>query len=164
MVDPPLLVEVIDGRTNCGIERSRIPEHLMGEKVTFQIPSPQFDVIWFRRVTRQPFDRDPASCREGGGAGLRGVDCPLSSTSTTGFAFRRGLDPKRASGFSNRAMKSVLRFVAEVCTMNSRVMAPRTPVIATFRALPGAATRMSAPRFAQAWARWGWVSASNSSA
>ena len=75
---------------------------------------------------------------------------PLSSTRTTGFAFRRGLGPKRMSSFFNSAMKSVLRFVAEVWTMSSRVMASSTPIIATFRACPGAAPRRSAPRLAQA--------------
>ena len=78
---------------------------------------------------------------------------PLSSTRTTGLAFRRGLGPKRASSFSNNAMKSVLRFVVEVCTISSRVTASSTPIIATFRACPGAATRRSAPRLAHAWAR-----------
>ena len=78
---------------------------------------------------------------------------PLSSTRTTGFAFRRGLGPKRTLSFSNSAMKSVLRFVADVWTMSSRVTAASTPGIATFRACPGAATRRSAPRSAQACAR-----------
>src|SRR4051812_7929248 len=60
-------------------------------------------------------------------------------------------------------MKSALRLVGEVCTINSRVTASSTPIIATLRARPGAATRRFAPCRAQAWARYGFVSASDSS-
>ena len=153
MADPPLVVEIFDCLVNGGIEHDSVLEGLMGEMMTLQIPPAQFDVIEFRRVTRQPLDGDLVPRGKRGGAGLRGVGRSLSSTRTTGFVFRRGLGPKRSSSFSSKAMKSVLRFVAEVWTMSSRVVASSTPIIATFRACPGAATRGSAPRLAQAWAR-----------
>jgi hypothetical protein len=50
-------------------------------------------------------------------------------------------------------MKSVLRLVGLVCTMNWLVTWSSEPIIATFLACPGAGTRKSAPRLAQARAR-----------
>jgi hypothetical protein len=50
-------------------------------------------------------------------------------------------------------MKSLLRLVGLVCTISSRVRWSSEPIIATFLAWPGAGTRRSAPRLAQARAR-----------
>ena len=61
-------------------------------------------------------------------------------------------------------MKSELRLVRLVRTMSSRRAQSSTPSIATLALWPGAGTRRSAPFFAQTCARYGWVSASDSSA
>jgi hypothetical protein len=61
-------------------------------------------------------------------------------------------------------MKSELRLVRLVRTMSSRPAQSSTPSIATFAAWPGAGMRRSAPFLAQTCARYGWVSASDSSA
>ena len=50
-------------------------------------------------------------------------------------------------------MKSALTLVGDVLTTNSRVAASSAPIKATFFDWPGAFTRNSAPRSAQAWAR-----------
>ncbi len=58
-------------------------------------------------------------------------------------------------------MKSALTLVGDVLTTNSRVAASSAPIVeprgssgmATFFDWPGALTRKSAPRSAQAWAR-----------
>ena len=50
-------------------------------------------------------------------------------------------------------MKSVLRLVREVVTMSLRWVQASVPIMATFLDCPGASTRRSAPRLAQARAR-----------
>ena len=50
-------------------------------------------------------------------------------------------------------MKSLLRLVALVLTISLRAATSRTPNIAVLRDWPGASTRRSAPRLAQARAR-----------
>ena len=73
MIDAPLLVQVLDRFVDGCIEHDRIAERLVGEMVPLQVAPAQFDVVEFRRVTRQPFDRDPFSRRERGGAGFRAI-------------------------------------------------------------------------------------------
>src|SRR5665213_753184 len=74
---------------------------------------------------------------------------PLSSTITVGFATALGLGAQRRSNISKRVMKSVLRLVALVMTVNSLLAASSTPSIARFLAWPGASIRISVPRLAQ---------------
>ena len=50
-------------------------------------------------------------------------------------------------------MKSALTLVGEALTISSPISASSAPVSATFFDWPGACTRRSAPRSAQAWAR-----------
>src|SRR3954469_17463193 len=60
-------------------------------------------------------------------------------------------------------MKSALRLVRLVRTMSSRPAQSSTPSIATLALWPGAGMRRSVPLLAQTGARYGWVSASDSS-
>ena len=50
-------------------------------------------------------------------------------------------------------MKSALRLVREVVTISLRFAESNEPIMATLLAWPGAGTRRSAPRLAQARAR-----------
>ncbi len=77
MIDPPLLIEVVDRLMDGGIEHDGIAERLVSEMVTLQVAPAQLNVVKFRCVTRQPLDVDPTSCRERGGTGFRGVDRPI---------------------------------------------------------------------------------------
>src|SRR3954468_20309703 len=60
-------------------------------------------------------------------------------------------------------MKSELRLVRLVRTMSLRCAQSSTPSMATLALWPGAGTRRSVPLLAQTCARYGWVSASDSS-
>jgi hypothetical protein len=77
----------------------------------------------------------------------------LSSTIATGFLATPGVGPYARSIASMSVMKSALRLVLLVITRGSPVAASRAPSIATFLDRPGAGTRKSAPRLAQARAR-----------
>src|SRR3954469_24968589 len=61
-------------------------------------------------------------------------------------------------------MKSPLRLFALTCTISSPVPWSSTPSSARLHVWPGAGTRRSVPRLAQACARYGWVNTSDSSA
>jgi hypothetical protein len=78
---------------------------------------------------------------------------PLSSTSTTGSLLPVASGAYLRSSISSRLMKSVLRLVELVTTVNSPLTASRTPSMARLRDWPGAWTRRSAPRGAHTYAK-----------
>jgi PPOX class probable FMN-dependent enzyme len=78
---------------------------------------------------------------------------PLSRTMVTGLHVSPGLGPWMRSSRSSRAMKSALRLVCEVTTVSWRETKSSAPIMAIFCDWPGASTRKSAPRLAQARAR-----------
>jgi hypothetical protein len=90
MVDPPLLVQVVDRFVDGDVEHDRIVESLMGKVRALQIPPAPFNVIEFRCVTREPLHGSPVSHGERAGAGLRGVDRPFVEHQDNWFHFSSG--------------------------------------------------------------------------
>jgi hypothetical protein len=134
MIDTPLLVEVIDRCMDDGVEHGHVAERLVGEMVTFQIPPAQFDVVEFRRVTRQPLDGDPFSCRERGGAGLRGVDRSIVEHQRDRFRLASWPESEADIKLFQQSDEIGTSFRGRGMHMSSRVMASSTPIIATLRA------------------------------
>jgi hypothetical protein len=86
----------------------------------------KLDVVEFQRIPGQPLDGDPGARRPEPRRWL--CSC------------RPGRGPNRRSSFSfsSNAMKSELRLVCEVRTINSRLAASSAPIIATLHDWPGA--------------------------
>jgi UDP-3-O-[3-hydroxymyristoyl] glucosamine N-acyltransferase len=74
MVPSALAVEALDCVVNGRVEQGVVAKGPMREMMPLQVPPAQLDVVEFWRVTRQPFDDDPAPCSERCHAGLRGMD------------------------------------------------------------------------------------------
>jgi hypothetical protein len=67
-------VHVGNSQVDGAIEMIDVAEGLMGEEVALQIAPGSLDVVQFRGIFRQPFDRQPSLRSERGAGGFAGVD------------------------------------------------------------------------------------------
>lgn len=70
----PFLIEVSDGFPDGAVQFIGVGERPMRQMMPLEIAPAHFDVVEFRRVTRQPLDSDPRTRGERCHAGFRGVD------------------------------------------------------------------------------------------
>ena len=136
------------------VEDVWISERLVGEMMSLEVAPDDLDVVEFGRVFRQPFDGEPMGalgkrCR----CRLADMDGSVVEHNDDWLCGRSGLGAVEVVEGLQMAMKSVLRLVREVVTMSWRLVQSSVPIMATFLDCPGAGTRKSAPRLAQARAR-----------
>src|SRR3954468_22887518 len=165
-------IKLDDSLVNGAVEVIRAGEGLMSEVMPLQVAPDPFNIVQLRGVFRQPLDREPVGARrEGSAACLTRVDRAVVEDKHDGLEHYPELGTiapinllqQSRSISSSRAMKSELRLVRLVRTMSLRRPQSSTPSIATLALWPGAGMRRSAPFLAQTCARYGWVSASDSS-
>lgn len=70
----PLVIEMIDGLSDCGVELANGAESLAGEEMAFEVAPGALNIVEFGSVSWQPLDGQPWSFVEGGAAELAGMD------------------------------------------------------------------------------------------
>src|SRR4051812_30141047 len=159
-----LRVELGDCVLDSAVEVIGTVERLMCEVMPLQVAPEGLDVVQLRGILRQPLDREPVGALGEGGAGrLAGVDRAVIQDEHE----RLGRNPE----LGTIAPIDLLQESDEVRAsfgpagahdeLATRPVEP--PSIATLALWPGAGMRRSVPLLAQTCARYGWVSASDSS-
>jgi hypothetical protein len=143
-----------DGLANGVFELGLVGEGLVGEVMGFHVTPGSLDLVEFGSILGQPFDGEPMrSGRQRLRRRLAAVDRTIVEHDRDGFSRRARRGPKSRSISSRSLTKSAPRLVLLVTTRSSPVAALRAPIMATLLDWPGAGTRKSAPRLAQARAR-----------
>lgn len=70
----PLVIELIGGLSDCGVELVNGAESLAGEEMAFEVAPGALNIVEFGSVFWQPLDGQPWSFVEGGAAELAGMD------------------------------------------------------------------------------------------
>jgi len=135
------------------VEVIGIDKGLMGEKIALQIAPGPLDVVQLWGVFRQPFDHEPEPRGEGGARSLAGMNGSVVEDEDDGFvvaARARPVDRIEAAQKIDEIAAALGGAGADGQLVGGKVEGANDR---SFFAWPGASTRRSLPRLAQARAR-----------
>ena len=143
-------IELVDGESNGGVELVDGAESLMSEEVSLEVAPGAFDVVEFWSVFGQPLDGQPGAFGEGCATELAGMDRPVVEDKDD--------RPCRVARLWSVGAVELLEQCDEIGAALGRAAmddqpaggVSSTPSSASLRDCPGAGTRRSAPRLAQA--------------